>query len=560
MTLTHTRLVAWVRTVGWRPLLITSLISAAVAAQTPSRFYADDPLLREPETQDAAKVRPWEVSDDYEVLRNSLSNPGDRADIRALSVNTLDEVPDSGWYTNRLGWDVRPLSSVPTAPEGNRPAPGPLTIVESKPSGLQPGFVVADARGARFFIKFDPPGNAEMASAAEVISTDAFRAFGYFVPDNYLIAITPELLKISPDARVWRDGRMYPFSSRDLSDILFRAAKSKDGSYRAMASKEIPGKSLGPFRYYGTRPDDPNDIYPHEHRRELRGMRVIAAWLNHHDVKSNNSFDTLLDVAGRNVVRHYVFDFGATLGSGSSEAASRRAGNEFVWEARPALITMLTFGLYVKPWLKLDYPSLPSVGFIESDYFKPEDWKADFPNPAFANARADDTFWAARRIAAFSDDAVRSLVRTAAFSDPEATKFLTEILIKRREKVLRRWLTPINPVVDFSLDADGTLAFRNAAVDAGVADAPSDYRVAWATFDNRTGSVGTLSEPGSNSSPRAEMPSTLSMESGYVVAEISTLHTEHPAWAQPTRVTFRRNGAAWQTVGVERRVVDSEER
>ena len=34
----------------------------------------------------------------YDGARNSLGSPGEQADIRALNVNTLDEVPDSGWF------------------------------------------------------------------------------------------------------------------------------------------------------------------------------------------------------------------------------------------------------------------------------------------------------------------------------------------------------------------------------------------------------------------------------------------------------------------------------
>ncbi|MBM3811326.1 MAG: hypothetical protein FJW20_06785 [Acidimicrobiia bacterium] len=53
----------------------------------------------------------------------------------------------------------------------------------------------------------------------------------------------------------------------------------RDDKYRGGASLYLPGKPLGPFKYYGTRRDDPNDVTPHEHRRDLRGLSVFCAWL-----------------------------------------------------------------------------------------------------------------------------------------------------------------------------------------------------------------------------------------------------------------------------------------
>ncbi|MGH9331174.1 MAG: hypothetical protein ACRD09_12080 [Vicinamibacterales bacterium] len=514
------------------------------------RFYADDPLGREPETQDASNVRRWDVSDEYELFQNSISSPGEQIDVRAMNVNTADEVPSSSWFTDRLrGPGAQIVDSLQRVAG---PAPGPWTIVEGKPEGIQPGFVATDSTGHRFFVKFDPPSNPEMASGAEVISTRIFGAFGYNVPENSLARVRPEALLIGEQATVVRHGRVYRFTKRDLEEILRRAPRSDDGSYRLLASKEIPGRSVGPFRYYGTRPDDPNDIVLHEHRRELRGLRVLAAWLNHHDVKSSNSLDTVVGAGGRQLVRHHLLDFGATLGSGSIEAQKRRAGNEYVWEARPTLITMLTFGLYVRPWIKIDYPDIPAVGRIEGDYFDPARWKPDFPNPAFENARGDDTFWAASRVAAFSDDVIRAIVKTAEFSDPRATEYLTAVMIKRRDKVLGHWLTDVNPVVGFALDGTGALTFRNMAVDAHVAATPSEYVVRWAKFDNGNGSPETFSAEVRAPEPRFQAPAPLLMSAEYVTAEIWAADAAHPQWSRPVRVCFRRHASGWTTVGVDR--------
>ncbi|NIW47138.1 MAG: hypothetical protein GWN30_21030, partial [Gammaproteobacteria bacterium] len=59
----------------------------------------------------------------------------------------------------------------------------------------------------------------------------------------------------------------------------------------------------------GIRDDDLNDVIPHQHRRELRGLRVVAAWLNHFDTKANNTLDVYVEDG---YVRHYLIDFGST--------------------------------------------------------------------------------------------------------------------------------------------------------------------------------------------------------------------------------------------------------
>ncbi len=517
------------------------------------RFYSDDPLAKDPESQDAANVQALKVSDQYDLVENSFLGAGEHVDVRAGNVNTIDEVPDSSWFTNR----ARPLDQdalVKGPDTSNGPAPGPWTVTARKGEGVTPGFTIRDSAGEIYWIKFDPAGFAEMASGAEVISTKFFHAFGYHVAENYLASFRAEDLQVAPDATMKdEDGRSRRLTREDLDDILERAARQADGSYRVLASRNIAGRPLGPFRYYGTRPDDPNDIVPHEHRRELRGLSVFAAWLNHDEVRSSNSHDSVVAAGSRQIVRHHLLDFGSTLGSGSIRAQSRRAGNEFVWESRPTLITMLTLGLYVRPWIKVPYPDIPAVGRIESAYYRAESWKPDYPNPAFRNARPDDRFWAARIVAAFTDEAVAAIVRSAKFTDPGATEYLTKTLLERRTKVLSAWLNGTNPVVDLALSEAGELTFANAATRAAVAKPAEKYTVRWARFDNAAGTAHTVGDEQTLQEPKATAPAALlSAKPEYISVEVRAFHADHPAWSQPLSAYFRRTGERWTLVGLDR--------
>jgi hypothetical protein len=351
-------------------------------------------------------------------------------------------------------------------------------------------------------------------------------------------------------------GKQRRLTRYDL-DLVFReAAQQPSGRYRVLVSKFASGRPLGNFRYYGTRSDDPNDIVPHEHRRELRGARVFGAWLNHDDSRGVNSLDMLEPRAGGGgYIKHYMFDFGSILGSGTVYAQRQRAGNEYIFEPAPGWRTLATIGLYVRPWMLFDYPDVPrSIGRFEGDAFDPAAWKPEYPNPAFDNMRPDDAFWAARIVSRFSDAAIRAIVEKAQYSDPRATEYMTETLIKRRDKVLKTWLNGVNPVVDLSLASSGQLTWTNAAVAADVAEPPTSYTLRWFRFDNASNTRADLGETQTVSATSATVPPVLlnAAAGEYIGVEMTAEHPKQLAWAKPATFYFRRSSDGWTWVGAER--------
>ena len=80
-----------------------ALVSVTVSGQRP-KFYSDDPIARVEDTRDASSVQPKSVNLIYDETINLFGNPGDPdMNRRSMSINTIDEVPDSSWFTNRVG-------------------------------------------------------------------------------------------------------------------------------------------------------------------------------------------------------------------------------------------------------------------------------------------------------------------------------------------------------------------------------------------------------------------------------------------------------------------------
>jgi hypothetical protein len=526
------------------------LFGTGASTQGP-HFFPDDPIARVPESQDAGKASPYEQSQFYELLYNLFVTSGYKpTGLRAKNVNTIDEVPDSSWFTNRVG--SRPLTAeelVRGPNAGAPPDPSKWVLIREKTSGAHPGFTAKDASGETWFLEFDPPHYPEGATAAVAIASKIFWALGYNQVESFLTTFDPKKATIDPNATVRRpNGKRTPFTHDDINVILESVAQNEDGTYRVIAGRLLSGKILGPFQYAGTRPDDPNDLVPHQHRRELRALRVFGAWTNLTDLKSANTLDTLATENGKTIVKHYLQDVGSTFGM-CNDYHEWDLSYEYFYEGPPSRKRLLTLGFGLSPWQTVDYVEYPSVGKFEGKVFDPRDWRPQTPTTAYMELRDDDAFWAARRIAAFTDDMIRAVVHTGQFSDPAAEKYLADVLIQRREKIKSIYLTAVNPIVDPRLDGKG-LTFGNAAIDGGVAQAPVTYRASWMVFDNATGATRPLSET-TSATTTIEAPGTLPA-SGFVAVDIAADSQAFPTWKQPVRAYFRRDGSEWKLVGFER--------
>jgi len=533
-------------------LAVAVLLATDRAGSQQPRFLSDDPLTREPETQDASAVKAWNIDLGYD-LAHAYIVTGRRTPerIRAKNINTIDEVPDSSWFTNRIGSRALSADEIVQGPN-ELPAPDPATwtVLREKSAGAAAGFTARDASGGTWFVSFDAPANPEGATAAIVVATKLFWALGYNQVENHLSTLRRDHIRISPTATVHRpSGRRTAMNDDDIDLVLSRTRPRADGTYRITAGRLLSGRVLGGFRYEGTRPDDPNDVVDHQHRREIRALRVFGAWTNLTDMKAGNTLDTLVTENGRSVVRHYLQDVGSTFGVGAAGPHDWSEGFEYVAQAGPSLRRLFSLGFALSRWQTAPFVDHPALGHFESEAFDPDHWKPRAPVRAYAEMRDDDAFWAARKVMAFSNEAIAAAVSAGQFSDPNAARLLTDLLAKRRDRIGRAYLPRLNPVVDPVLAATG-LTVHNAAVDAGVATAPRSYTARWYAFDNATGRSRALAVT-TSATTQLPLPAGLGVEA-FVRVDVTSEHERHASWNRPVELYFRRGDTGWTPVGLVR--------
>src|SRR4029453_5777883 len=105
-------------------LVLICAVAATIGTRGASpRFFPDDPLqVDDDRALDASKVTPIEGSNAFDFAENTFGHPGDRTAIRAVNVNSIDEVPDSSWFVNRIGRHAMSGEEIARGPNQGDPA------------------------------------------------------------------------------------------------------------------------------------------------------------------------------------------------------------------------------------------------------------------------------------------------------------------------------------------------------------------------------------------------------------------------------------------------------
>jgi hypothetical protein len=486
------------------PLVVAALaVAAAPLTDAPPVWWEDDRRdIPEPAERDpnllrnqihSTFVRPVSRNASFSALTRRVGTLfGGDHQRPAANVNALDEVPNSTWFTNRIGFFPMTAREAARGPgEGNGPdRSGPWTIWSAKTEGVTPGFNIRDAKGDAYLIKFDPQGFPGLTTGPGAISGRILWAAGYNVPEDAVVTFRREDLVLDEGVKIKEKGVKREMTEGDVDAILARVEQVSPGEYLAISSKFLTGTPIGPFDYKNRRKDDPNDRVKHQNRRELRGLRVFAAWLNHFDTKQHNSLDMYVEEDGRRFVRHYLIDFASTIGVGAN-GPTPMYGWEYAFDVPQVLARLLALGFHEDDWRRIERPEgLAEVGYWGTEHYNPKGFKSLLPNSAFALMTDRDGYWAAKIIAAFTDEQLRAICETAKYRDRAATEHVARVLAKRRDIIAREWFSRVPPIDFFRVDG-GRLVASDLGTERGLWSAEETrYRLRHAAVDegrNRQG-------------------------------------------------------------------------
>jgi hypothetical protein len=178
---------------------------------------------------------------------------------------------------------------------------------------------------------------------------------------------------------------------------------------------------------------------------------------------------------GPGYVRHYIIDMGDSFGSRwTVDGISRRLGNSYVFDGSHIAEDFVTLGTIERPWERATL-STRVFNYFSARDFNPEEWRGEYPNPAFMRMTEQDGAWLARILSHFSDELVAAAVEIGKY-DTGSQRYLIETLITRRDIILRRYFSRVSPIARVSADARGLCGVDLSRERRIVPNEPLSYR------------------------------------------------------------------------------------
>jgi hypothetical protein len=171
-------------------------------------------------------------------------------------------------------------------------------------------------------------------------------------------------------------------------------------------------------------------------------------------------------------VVHYQLGTSAALGNVWSQSElSRRFGYSYILDWNDMAVDFVTLGAATRKYETVEKaPGHEIFGYWNVADFDPEQWKNEYPNPAFDRMTERDGAWMARILARFTPEMVRTLAEMTKLSDRGNTDYLDAVLRGRLDKILERYLTRLSPVSDVHVEAADRLCAIDLAEWRGLRD------------------------------------------------------------------------------------------
>jgi hypothetical protein len=167
-------------------------------------------------------------------------------------------------------------------------------------------------------------------------------------------------------------------------------------------------RSIGPWDFEGL---------GHEHRRELRGAGLLAAWLGWCDSRFENTRLKVVNTGDGRQLKHFFSDLGGGLGKSIGPISRHcESPNDFAWTfTEPAKVRGK--GRMTTPFRITGYEPIEDTG-------------------AFKQMTVDDARWMARWIGRLTEKQIVEGLVASGF-DSAQVRLYTEKLISRRDRMIR---------------------------------------------------------------------------------------------------------------------------